>query len=148
MTTLTSDPAPTDTATVAALDVLAEGKIGHVEARAEDDGVDRALLAVSGHDRAGSHLLDALGDDIDVALRERAQILAGEEDALAAEPVVRAQGLAQPRVGDLALEVAPREPLLSLWSKRARLFAFAPAAKRKPPRWHAMLDANRLHAAN
>ena len=51
--------------------VLAEGEIGHVKAGAEDDRVDRALLAVAGHDRAGADLLDAVGDDVDVALGER-----------------------------------------------------------------------------
>ncbi len=54
------------------------------------------------------------GDDVDVLLRERAQVLVREEDALAPERVARRQLGAEDGVGDARLQVLHRDALQGL----------------------------------
>ena len=82
-----------------------------MEARPEDDGVDLALGAVGRDDRVGADLLDALGDELDVVLRERRVVVVAEQDALAADPIAGTQLLAQRRVAHLAMQMQAAEAL-------------------------------------
>ena len=53
----------------------------------------------------GADLGDRVGDDVDVVLGERGVVVVGEQDALAADLVVRRQPGTQLGIGDLLREV-------------------------------------------
>src|SRR5262249_3370976 len=78
---------------------------------AEDDRVDLALRAVRGHDPVRSNLADRVGHDLDVRLRDRGQIVVGQEDALAAERVAWPELGAKRGVLDGALQMKARDVL-------------------------------------
>ena len=92
--------------------------VGDLEAGAEDDRVDLALLAVAGHDRVRRDLLDAAGEQLDVGLGERRVPLVRGQDPLAADRVAGRDLLEQLGVGDLAAHVAARDPLGQLHQPR------------------------------
>jgi hypothetical protein len=69
------------------------------------------LLSILGEDEAGAHLADGRRDDVDVALRQRAEVVVTHEDALAAEPVARGELGAEHGVADAPLQMEEREPL-------------------------------------
>lgn len=89
----------------AAEDHAARQRVAGGEAGAEDDGVNRAFLAILGDDAVGADFLDAVGDDVDVGLGQRRVVVVGDQHALAAHGVVGRDLGAQHRVLDLALDV-------------------------------------------
>ncbi len=91
----------------AAGEVLGDREVGGVEPGGDDDRVHFALDAVAGDDPGGGHALDSVGDQVDVVAVQRRVVGVGDEDPLAADPVVGGDLLAQPRVGDAAADVEP-----------------------------------------
>ena len=85
---------------LAADDPVGDGDVGDVEARPEDDRVDRVLRAVGGHHRPRPHFGQPLGHEVDVGLAERRQVVVGDQDPLAADAVVGGQLGPQHRIGD------------------------------------------------
>src|SRR5581483_7579423 len=63
-------PVPLQGLAAPAGDPVGDGDVGHVEARPEDDRVDRVFAAVGGHHRPGPDLGHAGGDEVDVGLRQ------------------------------------------------------------------------------
>jgi hypothetical protein len=71
--------------------LLGDGRVGDVEAGAEDDRVDLALDAVAVEHGALADSLESARDELDVRLLERRVPLVGGQDSLAAQRVVGRQ---------------------------------------------------------
>lgn len=91
---------------VAPDDAVPRQGIGGLEAGAEDQAIGRVLDAISGDHAVGFDAQHGLGDHLDIAARQRRVIIVGDQHALAADGVVRRQGLAQGRAGDLFVQMA------------------------------------------
>ena len=84
------------------------------EAGTVDQYVDFALHAVSGDDTALGDLADRLADHLHLRLHQRRVIVVADQDALAAQRVVRGQLGPQLRVGDLAGDMAQEQLAIGL----------------------------------
>ena len=97
----------------------ADRHVGDLEAGAEDDRVDLALLAVAGDDRVARVTLSTPPvTSSTLGLRERAVPAVRGQDPLAADRVAGRDLLEQLRVGDLAAHVPARDPLGQLHQPR------------------------------
>ena len=80
-------------------------RIAWGETGAEDDCVNLALFTVHGADAATADFLDAIGDQVDVGLGQRREVIVGDQHALATHQVIRGDLGAQHRVLDLFVDV-------------------------------------------
>ena len=103
---------------VPAADVPPEGELLDTEAGAEDDRVHLVLATVRGDDAGGRDARDRIRDDLDVRRRDGGEVVVGDEDALAAERVVRRELPTQLRVRHAPREVAQRDALDELRDAR------------------------------
>ena len=110
-----------DAAPVRAADALGDGRVGHVEARAEDDRVDFALYPVGAHDALGANLRHRVRHERRVRLGERRVVGVREQHALAAEREVRRERGAQLWVVHLLVHVANHELADPVHHRRAAL---------------------------
>jgi hypothetical protein len=83
----------------------------HREARAVDQHIERAQLAVLGHDARGLDAGDGVGHQLHVRPRQRGVVVVGDEDPLTTHAIVRREAGAEHRIGDLRLEVLAGDPL-------------------------------------
>ena len=109
--TMPSDQTSARRAAVAAADLLGDRQVGHVEAGGQHDRVGRALDAVPVDDRVRADLGDARGDQLGVGGGDGGEVVVADQDALAADRVVRRQRRAQLRVADLLAQVRPGQLL-------------------------------------
>ena len=82
--------------------------VGRSETSAEDNGVDRTLLATLGHDAVCADFHDRIGDQRNVRASQGRVVVVGNQHALAAHYIVGRQLAAQLRVAYLPTQVMAR----------------------------------------